>query len=84
MSSMPNIASVCKAEISRVARREVSVELLGLKKAACTHRGDISALKRRVQALEKVLRRPSEVSTRIAAVAEANGSSQAQSDWLCP
>jgi DNA-binding transcriptional regulator YiaG len=77
MASMPNIASVFKGEISRVARKEVRSELLGLKKAAGAHRAEIAALKRRVQALEQALRRSSETSTRIAAVAAAEESSQA-------
>ena len=77
MASMPNIASVFKEEISRVARREVRSELLGLKKAAGAHRGEIAALKRRVQALEQALRRLSKASTRGAAVAAADESQQA-------
>jgi hypothetical protein len=77
MASMPNIASVFKDEISRVARKEVRSELLGLKKAAGAHRAKIAALKRRVQALEQALRRPSETSTSIAAVVQAEESSQA-------
>jgi len=77
MASIPIIASVFKDEISRVARREVRSESLGLKKAAGAHRAEIAALKRRVQALEKALRRPSEDSAGIAAVAAAEGSSQA-------
>lgn len=56
---MPNIASILKSEISRVARKEVRNELLGLKKAAGLHRSEIAALKRRVQALEQALRRAS-------------------------
>jgi len=77
MASMPNIASVFKEEISRVARREVRSELLGLKKAAGAHRAEIAALKRRVRALEQALRRSSEASTRTAPVAAAEESSQA-------
>jgi DNA-binding transcriptional regulator YiaG len=53
---MPNIASVLKSEIARVARKEVRGETLGLKKAASTHRSDIAALKRRIQLLERQLR----------------------------
>jgi DNA-binding transcriptional regulator YiaG len=54
---MPNIASLLKSEISRVARREVRAETAGLKKSASSHRSDIAALKRRVLALESELRR---------------------------
>jgi DNA-binding transcriptional regulator YiaG len=54
---MPNIASVLKDEIARIARREVRRETESLKKAATTHRSEIAALKRRAQALEQALRR---------------------------
>ncbi len=54
---MPNIASVLKSEIARVARKEVRSEIESLKKAAITHRADIAALKRRMHALEQELRR---------------------------
>jgi DNA-binding transcriptional regulator YiaG len=54
---MPNIASILKSEISRVARKEVRGETASLKKAATAHRAEIAALKRRTQALEQELRR---------------------------
>jgi DNA-binding XRE family transcriptional regulator len=54
---MPNIASILKAEISRVARKEVRGETTGLKKSSTTHRSEIAALKRRLQVLEQELRR---------------------------
>ncbi|HWH82588.1 MAG TPA: hypothetical protein VNU71_10155 [Burkholderiaceae bacterium] len=54
---MPNIASILKAEISRVARKEVRGETTGLKKSSTTHRSEIAALKRRLQTLEQELRR---------------------------
>lgn len=54
---MPNIASVLKDEIARIARREVRRETTSLKKAATTHRSEIAALKRRAQTLEQALRR---------------------------
>ena len=57
MSGMANIASILKAEISRVARKEVRAETLGLKKAVGAYRSEIAALKRRAQALELELRR---------------------------
>ena len=50
---MPNIASVLKDEILRLARKEVRRELEGLKKASAQYRSDIAALKRQVIALEK-------------------------------
>jgi DNA-binding transcriptional regulator YiaG len=56
-ASMPNIASFLKAEISRVARKEVRAEIETLKKASVTHRASIAELRRQVSALEKELRR---------------------------
>jgi DNA-binding transcriptional regulator YiaG len=63
---MPNIASVLKAEIARVARKEVRTEVQTLKKATGTYRTDISALKRRVQALEQELRRLGKAKSTVA------------------
>ena len=57
MAGMANIASLLKAEISRVARKEVRADTLGLKKAVGGYRTEIAALKRRAQALELELRR---------------------------
>lgn len=73
---MPNIASVLKSEISRVARKEVRGEILGLKKAVGAHRAEIAALKRRTQALEQELRRLSNASARAAPVAANEVSSR--------
>lgn len=54
---MPNIASILKAEIARVARKEVRGELQSLKKAAASYRSEIAQLKRRAQALERQVKR---------------------------
>lgn len=54
---MPNIASILKAEISRVARKEVRAEIETLKKASVAHRASIAELRRQVNVLEKELRR---------------------------
>jgi len=53
---MPNIASILKSEIARVARKEVRAETLQLKKAVSAYRSQIAMLKRRAQALEQQLR----------------------------
>ena len=50
---MPNIASLPKDEILRLARKEVRQAVEGLKKASAQYRSDIAALKRQVAALEK-------------------------------
>lgn len=54
---MPNIATVLKDEISRLARKELRGENQALKKASVQYRADIAALKRRVQAMEQAIRR---------------------------
>ncbi len=53
---MPNIASLLKAEISRVARKEVRAEAQALKSATSKHRSEIVSLKRKIAALEKQIR----------------------------
>ncbi len=50
---MADIMSVLKAEILRLARKEVRNETESLKKASAHYRSDIAALKRQVAALEK-------------------------------
>jgi DNA-binding transcriptional regulator YiaG len=54
---MPNIASMLKEEISRIARKEIRREIAGLRKAVTTYRTEIAALKRRSIDLERSLRR---------------------------
>jgi DNA-binding transcriptional regulator YiaG len=54
---MPNIASILKAEITRVARKELRGELQRLKKATVSYRSDIADLKRRARALEQQVKR---------------------------
>jgi DNA-binding transcriptional regulator YiaG len=53
---MPNITSILKQEIARVARKEVRRETAALKKAAANHRSEIAALKRRAAETERKLR----------------------------
>ena len=50
---MPNIASLLKEEITRLARKELRIKTEQLKKASTQHRSDIAALKRRVATLEQ-------------------------------
>jgi DNA-binding transcriptional regulator YiaG len=54
---VPNIASVLKEEIARVARKEVRSETENLKKASAQYRSEIATLKRRVTALEQQVTR---------------------------
>ncbi|MEO8922260.1 MAG: helix-turn-helix transcriptional regulator [Caldimonas sp.] len=53
---MPNVASVLKSEISRIAKKELRLELAGLKKAHASLRSDVALLKRLMRGLEKTLR----------------------------
>ena len=50
---MPNIASVLKEEIARVARKEIRASTTTTKKASAQHRRDIAALKRELAAIKK-------------------------------
>lgn len=52
---MPNIASILKEEIIRVARKEIRNEIASLRKTVTTQRSDIAELKRRAIAAEKGL-----------------------------
>ena len=75
---MPNIASLLKAEISRVARKEVRAETLALKKAVSTHRSEIAVLKRRAQALEQQLRRLDKGGAKVSAPEAPEGAEEAR------
>jgi DNA-binding transcriptional regulator YiaG len=69
MAAMPNIATLLKTEISRVARKELRGESHALKKAVSTHRSEIAALKRRTHTLEQELRRLSKLAAKAAPAA---------------
>jgi len=73
---MPNIASVLKEEVLRLARKEVRTATESLKKAVATHRSEIAALKRQVASLEKQLAR-GEKKRGVAPPAEAGDDSVA-------
>lgn len=73
MPAMPNIASILKAEIARVARKEVRAGTERLQKAASNYRSEIAELKRRCQALEQQLRSVSRRPARAAAAADGDG-----------
>jgi len=50
---MPNIGSLLREEISRLARKELRTQVEGLRKASTQHRHTIASLKRQVSALER-------------------------------
>jgi DNA-binding transcriptional regulator YiaG len=54
---MPNIATVLKEEIARIARREIRDEVASLRKASTLYRSEIAELKRRNKELEQAVRR---------------------------
>ena len=58
---MPNLASVLKAEVARIARKEVRGQTDALKKTVASQRSDIAALKRRLQDLEKSLKHVTQI-----------------------
>lgn len=68
---MPNIATVFKSEIARLARKEVRAETDALRKMASQHRADIAALKREVKSLQSQLRRASRAGGRNAGPQES-------------
>ncbi len=50
---MPNIATVLKQEITRLARKEAKTHVEPLRKANAQYRRDIAELKRQLQAMKK-------------------------------
>jgi len=53
---MSNIATLLKAEISRISRREIRSQVQPLRKASSAYRREIAALKREVQNLQRQTR----------------------------
>ena len=49
---MPNFASLLKAEITRLARRELRIEIEPLKRSAANARSEIAALKKQLRSLQ--------------------------------
>lgn len=54
---MPDIASAFKAEIARIARKQIKSETEVLRKSVAAYRHEIAALKQRMAALERQNRR---------------------------
>lgn len=74
---MSTFANQLKAEISRLAKKEVRAEVQSLKKASASYRSEIAALKRRVTALEALVKKHGKATTKGAPEAdtEEDGSS---------
>lgn len=62
---MSNIASALKAEIVRLARKEIRAETEGHKKVSGQLRSEVSGLKKRVMALEKTVIRLSRSAAKV-------------------
>ena len=72
---MANLASVLKAEIARLARKEAKTQLEPLRKANAGYRRDIAALKREVAALSRQVKataRPRRAGTDRAAASDGD------------
>lgn len=57
MWTMPNLANLLKAEISRLARKEMRGDATAVKKAVASYRHQIAEMKRRMLALEREVSR---------------------------
>jgi DNA-binding transcriptional regulator YiaG len=67
---MPNIAVVLKGEIARIARKEVRAETEEFKKITAQYRSHIAALRRRVDELERQVKRAGKGAGRAAPAAD--------------
>jgi DNA-binding transcriptional regulator YiaG len=76
MLPMPNIAAVLKAEIARVARKEVRGVIDSLRKANTAHRSEVAALKRRLQELERQMKKQPRAVARSPSAATAAAADQ--------
>ena len=54
---MPNIAALLKDEIARIARKEVRAQTEDVRKASIQYRSHIASLRRRIDELERELKR---------------------------
>jgi len=70
---MPNIAAVLKDEIARIARKEVRAQTEDFKKSSAQYRAHIAALRRRVDDLERQLRRVGKAAGRAQAAPAGDG-----------
>src|SRR5689334_24838429 len=66
---MPNIAAVLKDEIARIARKEARAQTAEFKKASAQYRANIAALRRRIDELERQVKRASKGAGQGAAAA---------------
>jgi len=82
---MPNIASVLKSEITRLARKEIKAELAATKKASTRYRREIAELKRQLREQAKkiaALERGTKKGARVAAADTATPNVRFSPKWL--
>lgn len=70
---MPNIAAVLKDEIARIARKEVRAQTEDVKKSSAQHRAHIASLRRRIDELERQLKRVGKTAGRANPAAADDG-----------
>jgi DNA-binding transcriptional regulator YiaG len=70
---MPDIATALKSEISRIARKAIRSETDDFKKASSQYRSHIADLRRRVDALERELKKASRGARAEPAAAPSHG-----------
>ena len=74
---MPNLSSVLKSEITRLARKEIKGAIDPLRKANAGYRREIAELKREVASLQRVLKVSSKASRgRVERVEESTGNTR--------
>jgi len=66
---MPNIAALLKDEIARIARKEVRAQTEDVRKASVHYRTSIAGLRKRIEELERELKRVRRVAVRSEAAA---------------
>ena len=77
--SMPNIAAVLKDEIARIARKEARAQTAEFKKASAQYRTHIAALRRRIEDLERQVKRASKAGAKNGPAPEEEDDGDAQS-----
>lgn len=68
---MPNIAAVLKTEIARIARKEVRGQTEEFRKSSAQYRSHIAALRKRIDELERQMKRVGKSTGRSAPAAAA-------------
>lgn len=69
---MSSLASQLKSEISRIARKEIKSDSQALKQASSRYRAEIAELKRRLAALESMVKKLAKAAARSPAAASAS------------